>query len=193
MLVWILRGIFGIIILGLATGALLQFNESSEPSNGILAFVAVFGLGTAVIAGDTLIRNKQITTISAVYFGLLLGLLLGALFAAALEPFIKDWFADALSADFAAAAGRSHAGHSPPHHPHLLLRLHLHLAANQGRVSLYHPLRGVFQADQGKSPPGPGYERNYRRADCRYMRYANYRHEADRAEVCPAGAAGDCG
>jgi uncharacterized protein YacL len=40
---------------------------------------------------DILVRNKQITTISAVYFGLLLGLLLGTLFSTALEPFISDW------------------------------------------------------------------------------------------------------
>jgi uncharacterized protein YacL len=97
MLVWILRGIFGIIILGMATGALIQFNESSEPSTGILAFMGIFALGTLVVAGDALIRNKQITTISAVYFGLLLGLLLGALFTAALEPFLRDWFRDVLS------------------------------------------------------------------------------------------------
>ena len=37
------------------------------------------------------VRNKQITTISAIYFGLLLGLLLGTLFSTALEPFIADW------------------------------------------------------------------------------------------------------
>jgi uncharacterized protein YacL len=39
---------------------------------------------------DILIRNKQITTISAVYFGLLLGFLLGTLFTTALEPFIDN-------------------------------------------------------------------------------------------------------
>jgi len=44
-----------------------------------------------VLVSDLLIRNKQITTISAVYFGLLLGLLLGTLFATALEPLIGDW------------------------------------------------------------------------------------------------------
>jgi uncharacterized protein YacL len=38
-----------------------------------------------------LVRNKQITTISAVYFGLLLGLLLGNILSAALDPFIFDW------------------------------------------------------------------------------------------------------
>src|SRR5262249_13189929 len=48
---------------------------------------------TLVILTDIWERNKQITTISAVYFGLLLGLLLGWLFAMALEPFVADWFA----------------------------------------------------------------------------------------------------
>src|SRR5205807_4487139 len=48
--------------------------------------------GAFVVATDLMVRNKQITTVSAVYFGLLLGLLLGTLFSIALEPFIGDWF-----------------------------------------------------------------------------------------------------
>ena len=40
------------------------------------------------------ITKKDITTISAVYFGLLLGLLLGSFFSAALAPFLSEWFKD---------------------------------------------------------------------------------------------------
>src|SRR4029077_12487475 len=40
---------------------------------------------------DVLVRNKQITTISAIYFGLLLGLLLGTIFTTATEPFLADY------------------------------------------------------------------------------------------------------
>jgi uncharacterized protein YacL len=42
------------------------------------------------VVADLSVRNKQITTISAVYFGLLLGFLLGTLFTTALEPIVAD-------------------------------------------------------------------------------------------------------
>jgi uncharacterized protein YacL len=55
-------------------------------------FVAILGVGVLAVVTDVLVRNKQITTISAVYFGLLMGLLLGTLFSLALEPFIPaEW------------------------------------------------------------------------------------------------------
>src|SRR5260370_40345356 len=47
-------------------------------------------LGVAVLGIDLFLPNKQITTLSATYFGLLLGLLIGSLFSMALDPFIKD-------------------------------------------------------------------------------------------------------
>src|SRR5437867_1645531 len=88
MLLWILRGLFGIIITGMATGALVSLKDSG--STGIMAFVLIFGSGVTAVAIDVFIRNKQITTISAVYFGLLLGFLLGTLFSMALEPMVRD-------------------------------------------------------------------------------------------------------
>jgi uncharacterized protein YacL len=57
---------------------------------GIAIFGAILLLGLVAVAIDLFVRNKEITTVSAVYFGLLMGLLLGALFAAALEPFVRD-------------------------------------------------------------------------------------------------------
>src|SRR5207302_645884 len=36
-------------------------------------------------------RHKEITTISAIYFGLLLGLLLGRFLLSALDPFLSEW------------------------------------------------------------------------------------------------------
>ncbi len=88
MLLWILRGLFGIIIIGMATGALVSLQQSG--SIGIVAFLLIFTTGIIAVAIDVFIRNKEITTISAVYFGLLLGFLLGTLFSMALEPIVRD-------------------------------------------------------------------------------------------------------
>ncbi|MCC6421532.1 MAG: PIN domain-containing protein [Gemmataceae bacterium] len=93
MLVWILRGCFGAIIIGMAWAAFNYFSAQRPPdvAHGIQAFIVILGIGVLVLLTDVLVRNKQITTISAVYFGLLLGLLLGTLFSAALEPMVTDW------------------------------------------------------------------------------------------------------
>jgi uncharacterized protein YacL len=93
MQLWFLRGAFGAILIGMAWIAFSYFNGEpyNDPGTGILAFVVILALGVLVVATDLLVRNKQITTISAVYFGLLLGLLLGTLFSMAVEPFLSDW------------------------------------------------------------------------------------------------------
>src|SRR5437899_13030214 len=86
---WVLRGCFGIIIIGAATFALTHaLSEKIEPLYGILAFFCVLMLALLIVFTDMLVRNKQITSISAIYFGLLLGLFLGWLFSMALEPFV---------------------------------------------------------------------------------------------------------
>jgi uncharacterized protein YacL len=90
MMLWFLRGCFGAVIIGIAWAAFSYFNQEREPGYGKLAFAAILGLGVLVVATDVLVRNKQITTVSAVYFGLLMGLLLGTLFSTAVEPFITD-------------------------------------------------------------------------------------------------------
>jgi uncharacterized protein YacL len=90
MLLWILRGCFGLIVIGMATGALVELQRNGRDMAGVVAFVGVLALGVAVVIGDLRIRNKQITSISAVYFGLILGMLLGTFFASALDPFLKD-------------------------------------------------------------------------------------------------------
>ena len=51
--------------------------------------VLVIGLG--VFFTDLYERDKQITTLTAIYFGLLLGLLLGWLFSLALAPALATW------------------------------------------------------------------------------------------------------
>jgi uncharacterized protein YacL len=89
LLVWLLRGAFGVVIIGMAV---VVFNAlCPDLTNAVIGFIAILATGLVVVTLDLSVRNKQITTISAVYFGLLLGLLLGTIFSTALEPFIKDW------------------------------------------------------------------------------------------------------
>jgi len=89
MLLWLLRGSFAAIIIGMATNLLLRsgLNPTESPV-GLAAFAITLMVGAVALMADLFIRRKQITTISAVYFGLLLGLVLGALFSMALEPFL---------------------------------------------------------------------------------------------------------
>ena len=95
VLVWVLRSIFTAIMLGLAVVAFQYFSEVSErlerPGLGPLAGLCVVVLAALVIGTDLLVRHKEITTISAVYFGLLLGLLLGNLLAVGLNPIFFDF------------------------------------------------------------------------------------------------------
>jgi uncharacterized protein YacL len=92
MILWIFRGLFGIIIIGMATNAALVYiNEEHDRLAGIAVFLGILAVGLVAVGIDVYVRNKQITTISAIYFGLLLGLLLGTLFSTALEPIISDY------------------------------------------------------------------------------------------------------
>jgi uncharacterized protein YacL len=92
VLLWLLRGVFGAICIGIAMLAFRHFSEGpGDATNGYLAFACILGAGLFIVLSDILIRNKQITTLSAIYFGLLLGLLLGNILSTALEPFVFDW------------------------------------------------------------------------------------------------------
>jgi uncharacterized protein YacL len=96
VLLWVLRGVLGafVISLGLIT---VQHVGALSDQNWLAWFYFALILcgGFLLVLGDVLIRDKQITTISAVYSGLLLGLLLGNLLSTALEPFVFDWGFDA--------------------------------------------------------------------------------------------------
>ena len=96
VLVWVIRGIFLVVMLGLSIAA-FQYFEKNGPqekgvafAQGVMALLAIQGLAVIILVTDLLIRRKEITTISAVYFGLLLGLLLGNLLAVGLDPFLFD-------------------------------------------------------------------------------------------------------
>src|ERR1700730_16336992 len=94
LLLWMLRGCFGVIIIGAATYALTNLRSEREAAYAILAFFIILGIGFLIVLTDMLVRNKQITSISAIYFGLLLGLFLGWLFSIALEPFVEGVWKD---------------------------------------------------------------------------------------------------
>jgi uncharacterized protein YacL len=83
LLLLILRGCFIAVVIGLATGAAMT-------PLGVWGFLSIIIIGLAVVSIDMLVHNKQITTISAVYFGLLMGFLLGSLFWSALEPLLAE-------------------------------------------------------------------------------------------------------
>jgi uncharacterized protein YacL len=91
VLLWLLRGCFGAIIIGMATAVLVFFDNKDQFTFGLMTFGAVALVGLTVVLADMFIRNKQITTISAVYFGLLLGFLLGTLLWTALEPLLRTY------------------------------------------------------------------------------------------------------
>jgi len=95
VLVWTLRAIFLAIMMGLAVVAFQYFSDLGSRSEkrglGPLAGMVVIFLAALVIATDLLVQRKEITTISAVYFGLLLGLLLGNLLATGLNPIFFDF------------------------------------------------------------------------------------------------------
>ncbi|MFO0968361.1 MAG: PIN domain-containing protein [Gemmataceae bacterium] len=80
-LLWILRVLFIVLTVGIATRVFSVYDS-------FLTFFVILLAGFVVIAGDIFTRNKQITTISAIYFGLLFGFLVATLFWNALEPII---------------------------------------------------------------------------------------------------------
>jgi uncharacterized protein YacL len=96
-LLWIIRGIFAIMLLGIATAMTVSVANPSKASDfgpvwsfmPIVTFVTTLLLGGGVIALDQLARHKDITTLSAIYFGMLLGLLLGNLFAFAIQSIVE--------------------------------------------------------------------------------------------------------
>ena len=90
MLLWVLRLCYGVILIGLSIAAFTSY-FTRYPEYSLQAYLLFFGIlcgGALIVCTDVWIANKQITTLSALYFGLLLGLLLGFLLSTALEPFL---------------------------------------------------------------------------------------------------------
>lgn len=93
VLLWVFRGVFGAIVISVAMLSFQHIQQSApdQPVQAWMAFVGILSTGVLLVATDLLIRDKQITTISAIYFGLLLGLLLGNILSTALQPFLFEW------------------------------------------------------------------------------------------------------
>jgi uncharacterized protein YacL len=91
MVIWLVRFVFVCTSIGIGTTMLLYFHERNRTMEGVGSLLAILAISGAVIYGDVLTRNKQITTISAVFFGLLIGFVLSALLWQALEPIINEY------------------------------------------------------------------------------------------------------
>ena len=92
MLLLLVRGAFVASMIGIAilVAVSLMTTEDSSKLGAFGAFVAILVLAVTTVALDVSVKAKQITTISAVCFGLLLGLILAALFSIAMEPFVGE-------------------------------------------------------------------------------------------------------
>lgn len=92
MLLWVLRVAFAILMFGVGILTFVQYSNAEGPLRGLVFAVVILALTGLVIVGDMRIKQKEITSISAVYFGMLLGLLLGSILYVALDPFLEYWF-----------------------------------------------------------------------------------------------------
>src|SRR2546430_16652254 len=96
MLLWLLRGAYVMLLLGVAAYTANIFITINDPEtstlNAIFVPLGIVVAGALVLFTDLRERQKQITTISAIYFGLLLGLVLGWLFSMALVPLLDSAF-----------------------------------------------------------------------------------------------------
>jgi uncharacterized protein YacL len=95
MLLWILRVCYLAMILGVGLIFMVNYPETAPFSDKVLVLVGTILFGVVVLLADVAVRDKQITTVSAIYFGLLIGLLIGTITATALDPFLADWFGHA--------------------------------------------------------------------------------------------------
>ena len=92
MLLWLIRAAYVALLIGLSAYAGSLLMEKQELTSAVVVPLGVLLFGALVLFTDIREKQKQITTISAVYFGLLLGLGLGFLFWTVLQPFIESAF-----------------------------------------------------------------------------------------------------
>lgn len=96
MLLWIVRGLYLVILAGTAAKVTSDYGDlfvRDSFSAGLL-FLGILGFGMLAVILDVLYREKRISSISAVYFGLLVGSLLGHLLSLAFGPTLSLWSTD---------------------------------------------------------------------------------------------------
>jgi uncharacterized protein YacL len=92
MLLWLLRGAYVALLVGLAIFTASVFFDANDRVRAFAVPLVILAFGGIVLFTDVREKQKQITTISAIYFGLLLGLLIGWLFSLALRPLFESAF-----------------------------------------------------------------------------------------------------
>ena len=92
MLLWLIRGAYLILLVGLSVYTANVFLEQDQRTSAVVVPLGILFLGGLVLFADVREKQKHITTISAVYFGLLLGLAVGYLFSIGLQPFVEALF-----------------------------------------------------------------------------------------------------
>lgn len=92
MLLWLLRAAYIALLIGLGVFSATVFVEAGENINAVLVPLGILLFGAVILFTDVREKQKQITTISAIYFGLLLGLLIGWLFSMAVVPILESAF-----------------------------------------------------------------------------------------------------
>ncbi|MCE9528978.1 MAG: TRAM domain-containing protein [Planctomycetales bacterium] len=86
----ILRSLFMLVAIGIASYLIPISQSTGNPWMPWLAFIGTTSLAAGVIAADIFLPRKQIDTISAVYFGLLIGVFLTFILTLALEPLLSQ-------------------------------------------------------------------------------------------------------
>ncbi|MBY0587567.1 PIN/TRAM domain-containing protein [bacterium] len=95
-LLLIIRCLFVLILGGTAAKIANEMTRSSDSVDRTLTLslviCAVFGIGLITLALDILYPRKKISTISAVFFGLIVGSILGYFLQLAFAPTLSIWF-----------------------------------------------------------------------------------------------------
>lgn len=94
LILLLVRFLFLTMAIGIGTSLLLYFHERYRTATGVLCLIGAIGICALIIAADVAARNKQITIISAIFFGLLMGFILSTLFWQSLEPIINEYLGD---------------------------------------------------------------------------------------------------
>lgn len=91
-LLWIVRFVFVAMTISIMTDALVYaFERETQFSWGVTAAFVSVAICISLIVLDVFIGNKEITTLSAISFGLMIGLAISWLFWAALEPIVDAY------------------------------------------------------------------------------------------------------